>query len=274
MFVDTHNHTKYFSSDAKMSIEELVNTCKSRGIPKCAITEHYDMDYPHPEDVMVCDLDKYYEAFKVWKELSTKENGPELLLGLEMAYQPHLPEKIDAIAKSYPFDIVILSNHYFRGEDVYFSNSCYSITRKERHSEYIGIMAEMAERVTEYDQVAHYDYIDRYNKDLDSAVFYEDCPKEFDRLFEVLISKEKALEINTRSIEARKNRNPALIMPDSRIITRYLEMGGKLISLGSDSHTPNTLGINFEETANYLKSLGVNELCYFKNRKPVLQTIN
>jgi len=43
--------------------------------------------------------------------------------------------------------------------------------------------------------------------------------------------------------------------------------------LGSDSHTPDTLGVFFDETREYLKYLGVNELCYFENRKPVLFSI-
>ena len=45
-------------------------------------------------------------------------------------------------------------------------------------------------------------------------------------------------------------------------------MGGKLITLGSDAHTPQGLGIHFDDTAKYLKSLGVNEIFYFEGRKP------
>ena len=57
-------------------------------------------------------------------------------------------------------------------------------------------------------------------------------------------------------------------MPDPEILNRYKAMGGKMITLGSDSHTPGTLGVHFAETAEYLKSLGFESNFYFKNRMP------
>lgn len=273
MFTDNHNHTKHYSSDAVMTINELIEGCKSRNIKQIAITEHYDMNYPHPED-MVFDIDKYSSEFNNWKVLSQESNGPKLLMGIEFGFQNGLANDIDRIASSYAFDCVLLSNHIFRGVDVYFYKDNDGLSRKEKYKEYIATMAQMAEEVTNYDIVTHFDYIDRYTKDMSSGIFYEDCPNEFDKLFEVLIAKDKSLEINTRSIEARRNRKPELLMPDSNIIKRYVSMGGKLISLGSDSHSPNTLGINFKETTQYLKTLGVNEVVYYKNRKPYFESID
>ena len=105
--------------------------------------------------------------------------------------------------------------------------------------------------------------------DKESAVFYKDCPEEFDSLFEVLISKDKALEINTSSIDKQIAKGSSYIMPDPDIIRRYIAMGGKLITIGSDAHKSDRIGLHFEKTAKYLKSLGVNELFYFAGRKPV-----
>ena len=266
MYTDTHNHTREFSPDADMTIEELVASAVSKDIRRVGITQHYEIDNPDPGDnIRTFDLKLYDNEFKLWKE--RYKDQVELLKGIEFGYQTTTAEKIDRTVNENFFDIVILSNHLFGNRDVYYSDIVYKTERRERHRIYIGKMAEMADRCNNYDIIAHYDYVNRYNPVKDETVFYDDCPEEFDALFETMISKEKALEINTRSIEAQIRKSSAHIMPDRKILERYISMGGKLISIGSDSHTPETLGIHFGKTASYLKSLGINELCYFKGRK-------
>lgn len=261
-------HTKAFSLDASQSIEELINGTKSQEIKRVSITEHYDMDYPHKDEIFTFDLKEYGSVFPKWRELSSKMNGPELLMGIEIGWQPHLNDRIIDTVNTLPFDTVLLSAHVFRGCEIYYSQECPLIPRKERNKEYISLLTRMADELDCYDIIAHYDYINRYIDDKDSAVFYNDCPKEFDSLFEVIISKEKALEINTSSINSQMNKGSSFIMPDPDIIRRYIAMGGKLITMGSDAHKSDRIGLHFEKTANYLKSLGVSEVFYFKNRKP------
>ena len=275
MYTDSHNHTCHFSPDAAMSIDELISSAREKDISTLAITEHYEIDYPHKDDSLslLFDIDNYVKTFDEWKTTANASNV-KLLMGIELGYQPHIVEEIEAISSKYRFDTVILSNHLFRDSDVYFSKSAYSIPREQRTQEYIGVMARMAMECNNYDIIAHYDYINRYSINNSDYVFYSDAPIQFDELFEAIISKNKALEINTSSINAHIKKGSKHIMPDPEIIKRYVAMGGKLISLGSDSHKPETLGFYFDETANYLKSLGVNEICHFVKHKPVFETIN
>ncbi|MCQ2533156.1 MAG: histidinol-phosphatase HisJ family protein [Clostridia bacterium] len=267
MVADTHNHTCHFSFDAEMSIYELMTSAKEKGISNIAITEHYELGF----DDQLFDIDQYSKAFVTWKDLS--KDKVKLLMGVEFGYQKHLAKEVDVLAKTAPFDQIILSNHLVDGQDIYYYRDCYKRPKNELYGEYIDVMAEMADICNEYDIIGHYDYINRYSNHRNSQIFYEDCPKSFDRLFEVMIAKNKCLEINTRSIHKMKQRKIKEYMPDKAVIKRYMDMGGKMISLGSDSHTPNTLGIHFEETIDYLKELGINEVYHFENRKPVAETI-
>ena len=269
MISDTHMHTRAFSSDAKQTIEGLISSAKAKGILVAAITEHYDMDYPHKDEVFTFDLNEYGNIFPKWRDLSKQMNGPELLMGIEIGWQPHLNDRIKETVRSLPFDMVVLSDHLFRGTDVYYSTEAALLPRAERNKEYIGSLARMCREIDDFDTVAHYDYINRYIDDPDSAVFYRDCSDEFDDLFSTLIRKDKALEINTSSIGSQINKKAEYIMPDPDIIRRYIQMGGKLITIGSDAHTSDKIGQLFDRTALYLKSLGVHELFYYKNRKPV-----
>ena len=265
MITDGHNHTKHFSPDAGQSIEELINEAKAKGFSRIGITEHYEIDYPDDGLNWMFDLNQYNEAFKEWRKKAG--NDFELLMGIEFGYQTHVAEEIDKTASLIPFDVVLLSNHLFRGKDFYVDRDCYKLPKKDLHKEYIGIMAEMCEKCDNYDVAAHYDYINRYTDNLNDFVLYEDCPKEFDRFFEALISKEKALEINTKSIQKHKERGFSRTLPDPDIINRYKEMGGKYICFGSDSHFPGTFAVSFNEAVEYMRSFGFTESVYFKQRK-------
>ena len=273
MLADGHNHTSEFSPDAKMTIDELISAARAKNITVAGITEHYELDNPDPEDnIQTYDLDLYDKVFEEWRAKCPADLT--LLKGIEFGYQTHTAEEINRIAGEHDFDTVILSNHLFRGVDVYFSEEAHLVPKKERHAEYIGVMAEMCEKIDNFTVAGHFDYIsrDRRSSAGDSFVLYEDCPREFDRLFEALISKEKSLEINTRSIlKMGEKAGSSSVLPDANILKRYKEMGGYLISLGSDSHTPDTLGLLFPETAEYLKSLGFEGAFYFKKKRPVIE---
>ena len=273
MLADIHNHTSHFSPDASMTIDELIRAASERGLSVVGVTEHYEYDNPYQiDDVQVFDMTEYDMIFPIWQAKCPE--GMTLIKGIEFGYQTHTAAAIDMLASQIKFDVVLLSRHLFRNRDVYYSGEdCYGLPKIDRHKEYIGMMAEMCERCNNFDVAAHFDYINRYNPDLTEHLLYDDCPIEFDRFLEALVTKEKCLEINTKSIYKAEERGCTHVMPDPKIIRRYLDMGGRLISLGSDSHTPDTLGVYFESTIEYLKSLGVKELCYFINREPVLYGI-
>ncbi|MCR5617467.1 MAG: histidinol-phosphatase HisJ family protein [Clostridiales bacterium] len=262
MLTNTHNHTCHFSPDAHTTIDEFIENAVRLGIKVAAITEHYEYDNPDPDDnIQTFDIKEYEKEFRKWKKKCPKEL--ELLMGIEFGYQTHTASDIDRIASTAPFDIVLLSNHLFRGVDVFYSKEVYKLPVKQRHAEYVTKLSEMVENCNNFDVAAHYDYVNKCNKEPGVNMLYQDCPKEFDRFFEALIAKEKALEINT-STSARINQ-----MPDPEVIKRYLAMGGRLITLSSDSHVKENIGLLIPEMREFLISLGVKEICWFKDRKVV-----
>lgn len=271
MITDGHNHTKHFSPDAGQTIDELIAAAKAHGCKRIGITEHYEIDYPDDGNNWMFNLNEYNSVFGSWREKAGDDL--ELLMGIEFGYQTHVAEAIDRTAAQIPFDVVLLSNHLFRGKDFYVDRDCYKLPAKELHKEYVGILAEMCEKCGNYDVVAHYDYINRYTDNKDSFVLYEECPKEFDRMFEALITKGKALEINTKSIQKHKEQGFTRSLPDPVLLNRYKEMGGKLICFGSDSHNPDVFGVCFNDAIEYMKSLGFTESVYFKGRKPYIEPL-
>ena len=56
-------------------------------------------------------------------------------------------------------------------------------------------------------------------------------------------------------------------MPDEPIIRRYRELGGKYITIGSDSHTANEVGAGIEEAMKLIKNCGFDKLTFFVSRE-------
>jgi histidinol-phosphatase (PHP family) len=270
MITDSHVHTKHFSGDGKMTVDELMEAARVQGLGSLVITEHYDDDFPHDmEGPMIFDLNVYHSTYLKWLEAAPEGLG--IRLGIELGYQPQLVDRYSELSTRIPFDSIILSNHLFDGKDPYFFRECYNRDKRVLHEEYILSLAEMAERCDFYDILGHFDYIVRYSSHPDPIMRYKDCPEAFDRLFIALIEHGKSLEINTRTIQ--KLRRAGVIdlesFPDSDALLRYRELGGKRITLGSDAHETSSLALLFDETIRYLRGLGFEYNTTYVDRKEI-----
>ena len=99
----------------------------------------------------------------------------------------------------------------------------------------------------------------RYKIDFD----FNKVSDSLDRLLKAIIDNGKSLEVNTSGL-----RQPlGLTMPDEPIIRRYRELGGKYITIGSDSHTANEVGAGIEEAMKLIKNCGFDKLTFFVSRE-------
>ena len=84
------------------------------------------------------------------------------------------------------------------------------------------------------------------------------------RIFRVLIKRNIALEINTSCVGSFYDE----WLPARDIVELYIQMGGSLITLGSDAHKSEKIGTGFEDVKAYLRQKGIDPLVYYKQRKP------
>ena len=96
----------------------------------------------------------------------------------------------------------------------------------------------------------------------DKFYSYETYKDIVDSILSYLIENEKGIEVNTAGlVKGLSNPNPC-----RDIIKRYRELGGDIITIGSDSHTPDTLGAHFDKAAEILTDCGFKYYCVFANR--------
>ena len=77
------------------------------------------------------------------------------------------------------------------------------------------------------------------------------------------IERGKALEVNTNGLYMTPS-----TMPETAIIRRYYELGGEMVTVGSDAHYETVVGHAVAETLDVLQEIGFRYVCAFDSRKP------
>ena len=95
-----------------------------------------------------------------------------------------------------------------------------------------------------------------------------DFTRHFEKLsdfFDKIIKRKIALEVNVSTL----SKGLGFAMPDQSILSLYKDCGGKLITLGSDAHSPEGLGNCIQDGFNLIKTVGFDEVCVVRNGKKV-----
>ena len=80
-----------------------------------------------------------------------------------------------------------------------------------------------------------------------------------------VIADGKGIEFNTSYHRyGLKNTTPSI-----DILKLYKELGGEIITIGSDSHKPEHLGAYIDEAKGILKEIGFTRFCTFEKMKPI-----
>ena len=238
---DTHNHCE-FSCDSKMTLQQAVAMAVKLGIGMI-LTEHWDYEYPTNPEMFLFDRDAYFK-----KNLPLRSDN--VLLGIEVGMQPHLAEKEDKVAEGYPFDFVIGSIHMMNRLDLYEVTTYKGLSKEETMHDFLRDSILCAESHNNFDSFGHIDYICRYWPYADKEFHMEENQQEWDRLFTVLIEKNKPIEINTRRLDAQAAVDALL-----PLYKRYKKLGGKYVTIGSDAHKVEAVGNYFDLAVDFAHEL-------------------
>ena len=138
------------------------------------------------------------------------------------------------------------------------------LSKEETMHDFLRDSIRSAESHNNFDAFGHIDYICRYWPYADKEFHMEENQQEWDRLFTVLIEKNKPIEINTRRLDAEAAVNALL-----PLYKRYKELGGKYCTLGSDAHYTEHIGRRLGVAAAIAKEAELQPV-YFKERKMML----
>ena len=98
---------------------------------------------------------------------------------------------------------------------------------------------------------------------------YEEYQSTIKKVLENVIRRGKGIEINTACMGGILEDT----MPGMEILRMYKELGGRIITVGSDSHRPERIGYGFDRVYQMLKEAGFDSISVYKNRKNIQQPI-
>lgn len=271
---DCHMHTA-FSSDSQTPPEKMVERAIELGLERICFTDHFDYLFPH--DVpggFVFDTDEYFDYMqKLRDNYSGKiEIGIGVELGLryeEGFFEKTLPFYRDMVSK-YDFDFVIGSTHLLDNYDPYYPEYWEGKENSSVIRYYFETIVSNIKNYDTFDSYGHTDYIVRYAPTGPKDYSFSDYSDVYDRILRGLIEKGKALEVNSAGLAY----GLGFAHPKREVLERYRELGGELITVGSDAHVTERLAYGFDEVCEVLKDVGFRYYTVYKNRKPVQQRLS
>lgn len=258
---DVHMHSQ-FSGDSNAPQEDMILTAIDAGLGGICFTDHLDIDYQEEPSLFLLDLPNYTASvLALQKKYASKF---PVHLGIELGLQPHLAEIHNDILSQYPFDFVIGSSHVVHGFDPYFPGFYEGREEKDCYREYFESILENIQAFDGFDVYGHIDYVVRYGPTTNTNYIWTDYQDIIDPILKLLIEKGKGIEINTGGFKYGLG-HPN---PTEEIICRYRELGGEIITIGADAHTPQHIGYDFNKVPEILKNAGFEYFTVFKKRKP------
>lgn len=264
MLSDFHVHTN-FSADSQTPAREQIEAAIRLGMKEICITDHHDYGTGTMchKDYTV-DIPAYFCALRELRE----EYRSKIFVryGIELGLMLREKEYLETLVPAIPADFIIGSNHFIDGYDVYDQNFYKDNgSEKAAYRRFFESSLARIQALDCFDSLGHLDYVVRYGPTKNTDYRPEEYMDLIDEILRTLISKGKALECNTAGFKYGLGH----LHPYEEILKRYRELGGELLTVGSDGHRPNEVGGYFEQTAEILKSCGFRYYTVFHERKPV-----
>ncbi len=262
-----HTHTIH-SHDGKNTVIEMVESGIQKGLTGITFTDHVDLLLFEERDIynqILLLMEDVFKAKQIYKDKFKVLFGMEL--GEEL-YEPELAKKMRDIGG---FDCILASLHFYKPlhseyDLAYADIPLWSNEKiKDVMHGYLSIIKDTAVS-TDFDVLAHLTYPLRYinaiyKKNFDYKIF-EDLIVE---ILSTLIRRKKALELNTSNAVKQD-----FYMPDEYILKLYKNLGGELVTIGSDAHNISNVDNGLELGKKMLKKCGFDKYYYYENRKPCI----
>ena len=259
---DFHVHTT-FSPDSKITPEEAMEAALRCGVTDLCFTDHMDLGHPKAK---FDHIPPFVEMKARVNEL--REAYPQLNLrfGLEAGYMEPQAEAIVHALNQTSFDYVLLSTHCMGGVNCYDPQPGRLQEKEIFYKRYLEAVYQSVTdpRLTDcYDCVAHIGFIAKACLYDDNTFAYDFAPDLFDAILKRIIQDGKGIEVNTSGV-ARAGH----LLPHPTILKRYQELGGRIITVGSDAHTTNRVGGDVKLALQTLRACGFAEYTLFADRIP------
>ena len=259
---DYHMHSRV-SFDGHDRGMDMALAAKAAGLKEICFTDHLDYDPLGRMGVMAFDTAAYdaeYDALEV--------PGLKLRKGMEFGLTVDNRAQFQKDLRRRHFDFVLGSIHFVDDQDVYFPPFWEGKSVFEAERRYLEATLACVRIHDDFDVLAHLTYIGKTTAHhAPRPVPYAEHRELVDEILKTLAAKGKGLELNTSGMD-----RCGAFLPTADYFRRFKELGGQIVTVGSDAHTAARVGQYSMEACGILRDI-FGYVCTFEDRKPVFHKL-
>ena len=256
MKIDSHIHGEY-SSDSVIKYRELCELAINKDYSHIVFTEHYDLIDTELTHYGLLPIKRYFDKLK---DLRVEFPNLHIITGIELGEPHRVMDFAKRLLSNFTPDYLIGSLHVTRSN----INVSLKIDFPLAETDVKAYYEENLEIVENggFDTLGH---LGIFKRGLESGKQPEESKFHYiiDEIFKTMIRNNICLEVNYSGFKSSFNNH----IPEPKILSRYLKLGGELITISSDSHDLKHFDKYYDKTLDNLKEIGYKCLYYKFNGK-------
>lgn len=259
---DFHMHSDV-SFDSREPAAGMVQAARERGLKEICFTDHVDYDPAVEEQIMVFDTRRYHQVYD-----TLEAPGIQIRRGMEFGLTPDNQQQLKADLGRGPFDFVLGSVHFVDGMDVYLEPYWRGRDVDDAYGDFLKQTLACVEAHGDYDVLAHLTFISKARGNpKHTLIRYSQHREIVDEILRQLVARGKGLEMNTSGVDKCGG-----FLPTADYFRRFRELGGEIVTIGSDAHDAARVGQYTKEACEILKDI-FGYVCTFADRKPIFHRL-
>lgn len=252
------------SFDCETPAADQIRAAAAAGLQEICFTDHFDQNSDPKKPGFTFTPAEYraiYDAVVPPAGLTVRRG---LEFGLTNWNQGTLAEMTAAL----PLDFVIGSVHVVDGWDPYEPEYWEGKTVKQAFTRYLEAVLDCVRVHDGFDVLGHLNYVCKAPPSpTHEPLHYEDYRELTDEILRTLVRKGRGLEINTSGLSAVGE-----MLPGPAFLRRFRELGGEIVTVGTDAHTPDRIAYAIPEALALAGEI-FGHVCTFQNRQPVFHKL-
>lgn len=259
MKYDFHIHSA-ISKDSDTSLMVMALAAREQDFDGLCFTEHLDPYFPDDFEPFTIDWPAYKSQIAAAREMFPEM---EIYMGIEAGLNPNSYVGINKQIEENQPDFVLGSMHCTDemtiGEYDYYDR----YDKRKTQEDYMTCLIKNMRDFDNYDVVAHIGFLSKFAPEEGWEIHYSEMPDYIDELLKIVIAKGKGIEVNASGLK-----NSKFTLPTKDIISRYKELGGEIITIGSDAHSGEYAGFEYDYVCSMVKHCGFEAAAKFSGRTP------
>ena len=251
------------SFDGKGTAREMAEAAAQIGLKEICFTDHLEYIVNSDEQPWVYNLDEYSAAYD-----TLFIPGLKIRRGMEFGLKPDNRADLKRDLKKRHYDFVIGSVHCVDEKDVYFKEFWEGKTLEMAYRLFLEETLVCVRAHEDFDVLGHLTFICKSPENPEKIPLrYSDYPEILDEILRELARKGKGMEVNTSGKDVCGD-----FLPSMDFFRRFKELGGEIVTVGSDAHDPRRVGQYSREVCDMLCGI-FGHVCTFEDRKPIFHKL-